>query len=1348
MLTPDHESRDTPASSRPRPSAARRSAVDSARQGWIRRLIDLSRRNNLLYFRDLKTGTVDLSQATGKAMLPFLQGNTVPLANFVSRDEVPEVAAKIRDMRRRALSNREERGLETLFLAMGMATWQSADEGRPTDAAVLLIPAEVEVRGRESRSLSLRRKGDIQVNLVLTHVLELEHGAAVSADALLALLQGDDEGENFDPGPVYQRLSKAARHVPGFTVKPRLVLGNFAYQKTAMVRDLQEFGDEMAQHDLIAAIAGDSEARASVQQRRTPGNPSDIDRTPPESEFLILDADSSQQLVIRQALGDQDGVVHGPPGTGKSQTIANMIAEFAAQGRRVLFVAEKRAALEVVLERLKQTGLGHLALDLHGAEVSRREIMASFSESLSIIRSTPSPDVESIHTRFSQRRKRLIEHVALLHTAQGGSGISVYAIQGRLLRLERAVKSSTRWRGEQLDRLDRPQAETIRDLLEEAAGFGGVFLRDDPSPWTGADLPDGHSVETALDTAQVLLHRWPILLASLERLRGQSGFVATKSLAEVRTQLELLVEVSGTLAVYSDELFSNTDLFSVVAALEPARGSAIRRVWALASDGGYRAGLRTARMLRRTGPARPRQLLHEITAALHQSERWKTHSASVPRPRPTPSLDGARQAMRAVDDCLAWLCSKLVCPDLEQISLSAVGAWFQALASDSTTPHRLPRLLEIERELAERGVEELVAELRQTRPSPGSFADTFEHAWLTSCMDLARSKSPSLAGFNGRTHDRIAEEFRRLDKQRIKLASDRIRRAHAERAVGVMNANPTQEALVRREAAKKAKHLPFRRLVTEASQVLTALRPCWMASPLSVSHLLPADQQLFDIVLFDEASQVVPEDAAPSLLRGRHAIVAGDRKQLPPTTFFVAGEDDDPESGENETPTQGFESILDLMSGLLDPWPLDWHYRSRDEALIAFSNRHIYDERLVTFPGPAADRALEHTLVAQSESLDGQEESASAEVRRVVELVLDHAVKRPDETLGVIALGIKHALRVESAIEDALRSRAELDAFFDQSRRERFFVKNLERVQGDERDAIILTVGYGKDRSGRLLYRFGPLLMQGGERRLNVAITRARNRMTVVSCFTHHDMDPGRSKARGVELLRLYLEYAVSGGSRLGQDSTNIFEPNAFERDVFDALTEKGIALLPQWGASNYRIDLVAQHPGERGRLVLAIECDGATYHSAYSARDRDRLRQQHLEALGWRFHRIWSTDWFTRRDEEIARAVAAFEAAVSASDRPSAHRDGLPSRQASQSALEPDTGPMRGRRPTLGRRPSISDYSRDELQKLVKWIRSDNQLRTDDEILDEAIEELGFDKRGSRIIAAIRKAIESCRQQ
>jgi superfamily I DNA and/or RNA helicase len=301
------------------------------------------------------------------------------------------------------------------------------------------------------------------------------------------------------------------------------------------------------------------------------------------------------------------------------------------------------------------------------------------------------------------------------------------------------------------------------------------------------------------------------------------------------------------------------------------------------------------------------------------------------------------------------------------------------------------------------------------------------------------------------------------------------------------------------------------------------LKPCLLMSPLSVGQYLDPARLRFDLVIFDEASQVLPEDAIGAIYRGSQLVVAGDRMQLPPTQFFRTELTDDGES--DDEAGEILESILDQCGAAgMRTAMLRWHYRSRDERLIAFSNVHLYDRGLTTFPGVDGGDSVKHVLVPFTPGDPGSEESTTAEVRTVVDLILEHAATRPEESLGVIAMGIKHSDRIEESLRRALKTRPDLEEFFDESRLEKFFVKNLERVQGDERDAIILSVGYGKSQDGRLLYRFGPLNNEGGERRLNVAITRAKNRITLVSAFAYDDMDPDRSTKLGVELLRLYLQ--------------------------------------------------------------------------------------------------------------------------------------------------------------------------------------------------------------------------------
>jgi len=1334
----------------PLATPARRSAVLRARDAWVAKLIDLSRRNKLLFFRNLKTGTLDLSQCDSKVLGDLLQGDTITLSGLLPDADETSTSARANEIRKTALTNLEERGLETLFIACGFATWPATDGGRPAESPVMLAPVALQKRGREGRGLTLKLTGELQINPVLLFSLEREHGLRITSESLLETKGPTGEESLTEPAIVYARLEKAGVGVKDLRVSPRLVLGNFAYQKMAMVKDLQDNLDQLATHDLIAAIAGDPGARETLRSGGAEESPSTLDLIPPNNEFLVLDADSTQQVAIAGALSLRNGVIHGPPGTGKSQTIANLIAELAARGRRVLFVAEKRAALDVVLDRLQRRGLRHLALDLHGAGTTRRAVMSQFADSLALVHDSVPTDLDELHRRFVDRRKRLNDHVTRLHQSRAPAGLSVYQLQGRLMRFSRDEQSAIRWRDGELARLTANVMDEAHALLSELEGFGGLFLRTDPSAWTGAKLTSGSVVQETTDALRRLTDEcWPTLQDAVSEIITANKAPNPHTLDELRSLLGLLNGINKSLECFEPAIFQQ-NLGVDIAALGPAK-SRLSAVLAWCFNRNYRRVRRKISELRRDGEKSGGRLLEAVIMADAQLRRW---NALAPGQPPT-KCDGLATCRSALDETIAnleQLATVLARVDLRRCSIQELRHLTQALAADTNTPHRLPRLIEIEERLGELGLGKLLEEIRRRRPDSRVWRKILEHAWLASGLDSARGEDPNLAGFNGDVHQRFRDEFCELDTERLDLSAQRVRRAHAERALAAMNAHPEQDALIRHEAARRARHLPFRRLLAQAPDVLTALRPCWFASPLSVSELMPAARQYFDLVLFDEASQVLPEDAVPALLRGSAAVVAGDQNQLPPTSFFDLSGDDEDEDAEVASAVEGFESLLDQMLGLIEtPWSLDWHYRSLDESLIAFSNRYIYGDRLITFPGSGGPPALSRVLVPFIPGQDGQEESSSAEVRRVVELILKHATEHPDETLGVIAMGIKHAQRVEAAVEYALVARPDLEAFFAEDKKERFFVKNLERVQGDERDAIILTIGYGKDRSGRLLYRFGPLLNKGGERRLNVAITRARRRMTVVSSFDYRDMDPDRTKARGVELLRLYLEYAASKGKLFGDQGEMPFPENSFEADVQNALHAKGIELIPQYGVSKYRIDFVAKHPKRPGRMVLAIECDGASYHSAYTARDRDRLRQQHLEALGWRFHRIWSTDWFMQRDREIDRAVAAYKAAVDRADRsdtsggsPTTNSDGP---GANGSSHPPDIGtasPMnpRGPRPRIPKRASIDEYRPDELAALINWIESDGRLRTDQELADELVKALGFKRRGARIDEAVRKAV------
>jgi very-short-patch-repair endonuclease len=1330
-------------------SDARRQLVEKAQQSWIKKLIDLSRRNNLLYYRPLKTGTLDLPAVGSAPMTELLSGTSVAVSKLFPGDGGETFAGKVTQIARRALANREEKGLETLFIAVGMATWVADDGGRDPEAPVLLVPVSLTSKGYSGQSFQIARSGDLQVNPVLLHVLETQFGIALHSEDLILHLTGDAEGEPFDLQHLFNELERHASDVKGFELKNSAVLGNFAFQKMAMVNDLKVYGKELAEHDIVAAIAGDSEARVAVGTGQLDLDPRELDQIPPGNEFNILDADSSQQRAIAAVLAGQDAVVHGPPGTGKSQTIANLIASLAATGRRVLFVAEKKAALEVVERRLIKAGLGHLAINLHGADLSSRKVMEQVALTLDKVRSAVPVECEQLHHQLEDRRKRLNAHVKRLHVAREPAGQSVYEIQGALLKLGNKVNPVTRWSGGDLSRITPTVAQETRDLLIEASGFAPLFLRTGASPWTGARLPDGDSVRNALELAiRMESKSWPQFVSSLDHITRGIGLQRPPSAHAARETINLLSAVQHTLSQYSGEVYKQ-NLAELISNLRPCQSGGLACAWAWCTSPTFRRARATSLALRLDPKVPCRKSYAALTEAAQQLDRWKSLAPDCALPRAVAGYDHHLQNFDAFFHDLADLGSILPRERFDELSIEDLGSLIRALASDTQTPHRIPKLTAIEGKLEGLGMGKLVSEIRAQKPGEQLWPWMFDYAWYASTLDAACRQDPEIRGFLGKTHSTFVSEFARLDKERIKVAADRIRRAHGQKAIEVMNTHPEQEHLIRREAQKTRRHLPLRKVFAQAAEVMTAVCPCWMASPLSVSQLLDGKGRYFDAVIFDEASQILPEDAIPAILRASKVVVAGDNHQLPPTTFFAASDDGGYEDDEDAGAAEGFESLLDLMMPFVRQWYLDWHYRSQDESLIGFSNWHIYHDRLITFPGPGGHEAIKHVEIKQELGVDGQEESVSAEVRKVVELVLDHARNNPNQTLGVITMGIKHMNRIQAALDQNLQSHTRLSDFFDPNRPERFFVKNLERVQGDERDAIIISVGYGKDRTGNLPLRFGPLLSQGGQRRLNVAITRARQKVTVVSSFSHWDIDPSRvGKGSGVELLREYLQYAATNGRRLSDSEISNIPLNDFETEVFDVLTLKGLKLIPQLGVSRFRIDMVAKHPQKPGRFVLAIECDGASYHSSYTARDRDRLRQQQLESLGWRFHRIWSTDWFMRKEEEVDRALKVYETAVAYADQldskktvsETGTRNGsFPNPRVDGPAAVPS---RQGQRPPIPRYSSINQYTAWDLVRLIRWINSDGQLRTDDEVINEVIPFLGFNRRGRRIEATIRQAI------
>lgn len=501
----------------------------------------------------------------------------------------------------------------------------------------------------------------------------------------------------------------------------------------------------------------------------------------------------------------------------------------------------------------------------------------------------------------------------------------------------------------------------------------------------------------------------------------------------------------------------------------------------------------------------------------------------------------------------------------------------------------------------------------------------------------------------------MIQEFQNLDKELGLLSPTLIIDKLNELKPHLINIQGSEVAKVRNEAAKKTRHWPLRKLFAEIPNLLTKLKPCLLMSPLSVSHFLDQTKYKFDLVIFDEASQICSEDAVGAIARGKQLIVAGDNWQLPPTKFFQGDIFDDEEYSEETPDTFGiYQSVLDDCGRIgLTPQPLmlEWHYRSKHESLIAYSNSRFYENRLVTFPcAKDKDEGLGIKFVYVSNGIfdRGKKRDNPIEAEKVVDLVFDHFSKYGNsKTLGVATLNLPQKDTILDILERKRKERPDLSQFFRDDRLSGFFVKNLEAVQGDERDVIILSLGYGKDTQGRFTMNFGPINKDGGERRLNVIVTRAKEKIILVSSIKAADFDLNNINTEGVRHLYHYLDYAERGKEALSLE--NIFGgevESPFEEDVKNEIRALGYEALSQIGCSSFRIDLGVIDSVNPGCFILGVECDGRTYHSAFTARERDRIRQDVLQGLGWKIHRIWSPDWYFRKKNEIDRLKSALEGA------------------------------------------------------------------------------------------------------
>ncbi len=1234
----------------------------------------------------------------------------------------------------------EERGVNILFLALGMVHWFEDDNSdKELIAPALLIPVEL-VRTDVQDKFKIKYNGEeIDENLSLAARLK---DYSIDLPTL-------PEDEDIDISKYLSLVKHSIRGQSRWKVdENEICLGFFSFNKFLMYKDLDPsywIGDT---GDIDHPIAS-----ALIQNgfKETDTIYIDEDRldslVAPGDLRSVINADSSQTIAILEVKNGKNMVIQGPPGTGKSQTITNIIAEALGEGKKVLFVAEKMAALEVVKRRLDTLHLGDACLELHSHNANKKQVINDLNRTFNLTRpiyEDKTTDVEILR----HIRDELNAYAEAVNTNISTSGYTPFQIVGELTRLKRIFKEisfpTSFLNGASIDlpllsKTDLRKKETLIGNFEGHLKKMGV-----PSehPFKHCKLTFASPAEESrIQLSSTDMHKAVLellhVLNSLAEQAGLPGVTTIKESAQIICTAKRLIEkpnlsgINAETGLWIEKRDDNNKLLSSGQRLKVIHEelgpfllpqgwdedmTTTRKVllghkekwWRLLSKDYRQAKRHFQKVHLKPIPKDPKALLR-IADALIEAKQHKDFIA-LNRVL-AASLYGSQWQGKESDwgrlsTISKWIytvhqdisegklfCEILAClqgnkdfsplskliKEAEQrhaqfssafVRFTALLNYDQGIPTDDLPLHAfagtLNGMLKRTRELQDQitfnkfikmfideGLTWLLEIGRTWEHGKDHMTNLFRFAYFDSLIKVAYNEKTALRDFNGDVHEHKISDFRKFDEEILKYSRILLAYAHWKNLPKSDSAHG-QLSILLREFAKRTRLFPIRKLIKQAGNAIQAIKPVFMMSPLSIASFLPPGNISFDLVIFDEASQVKPVDAFNAILRGKQLVVVGDSKQLPPTSFFDElsyGDDEDVDEDTDQSATQNIESILQLMKSQGAPERmLQWHYRSRHESLIAVSNHEFYDHKLKIFPSPVPDRKTHKTglifhLLPDTVYDRGKTRTNKLEAKAVAKAVMHHAATCPNLTLGVAAFSIAQMQAIIDELEILRNKEPSCENFFSMHPAEPFFVKNLETVQGDERDVIFISIGYGKTSEGYVALTFAALNRDGGERRLNVLITRAKHRCEVFSNITHADIDLSRTKSVGVATLKTFLKFAETGildvPSPTGKDADSVFE-----EEVAEAIMRQGHQVEMQVGSAGFYIDLAVVDPDKPGSYLLGIECDGATYHRSKSARDRDRLRQIVLENLGWTIHRIWSSDWFHNPDREADKVDKAIEEA------------------------------------------------------------------------------------------------------
>lgn len=1355
-------------------------SIDKRIYKWKEKLIDLSKRNRLLNFKTSKYSTLRIideqppevyrSLVQNMQIMEFLPVNVnnenIPEEDKKSLEELNEgiefkaqefkeyivdeldkkhvdkflqTKLSLQDLNKTlskisttARSTNDDLGYNVLFLTLGSLIWYEADNSdERMEAPVILVPVEIKRKNIGQPYTIKYNEDSVILNPSLTLKLKRDFGINLE-DIVL-------EEDGINPIEVFTKVQEKIKDKSRWKLLNNIYIGLFSFAKFVMYKDLDEYQDLIKNNKLVGTICGLTDEKQISTDSLCPLSELDK-RVQPQFTYQILDADSSQQQAIQIVKSGHNLVIQGPPGTGKSQTIANIIAELLSQNKKVLFVSQKIAALDVVKSRLDTNGLAPYCLELHSNKTNKKRVVDELINTLEY-NFIGNYDAGSL-SKLSDDIKTLKTYSNELHNPIGALQYSPFKALGIVLNNNQIP--DLRYIFDDYDSWTKDQLAENKELFTNAKEILKKLGNPEKFAWYGAEIRDleyeekcqlkdkidslianidglencinnlsneillkqiskPSEIKTLLDIADIVLNvpatAVPTIAYDDTKLASDISVICNNvkqfnlynnriknkyNLGILNEDLDNLTFKFGlykdkffsriSLKFYKDckyirQYFNNTyrpnleelvndfqnlkELKLSISKLEECNNIAAElydKVWnksnpdesIIQSKSNY---LLKFKELLKTGKYFTRNILNKIDSHGIDYEKIKQLSTEINKLQKNVKDD-----FDIISNILRFDCRKAFSSDYNDVEFQQLKSKFVAISEKSEDLMIWFKYLQSIDAIENAKLKEFWNKCGENGISLDDVDVALETQFLRVWLNGYVLKNNNvLKIFNSLDQDILVKEFKYLDKNQIDSAKERLLTVLSSNAMSAKTEYSKEATELMRQGKLQRMRKSLRQIIRSIPNIFLALKPCLMMSPSTVAQLLDPKVFHFDVVIFDEASQLTTEDCIGSVIRGNKLVVAGDTKQLPPTSFFKTVAEEDEIADEDEDKICEYErvdlgSILDECTTSGFPQcMLKWHYRSKHEYLIAFSNKHLYQE-LYTFPSCVEDSETLGIKFLYHEPSDTTKENKRLEEAQIVaRAVMQHAKKHPNMSLGVATLNIKQKGLIESEIEKLREEDPSCEDFFNNSNSEYFFVKNLESIQGDERDVIMISVGYFKNQNGILPMNFGPINKDGGERRLNVLITRARYMVEVFSGIKASDFNMDKSKSHGVQLLQWYLDFAERGEVALKQSTEACYDDcfdSPFEEAVCKALRDKGYSVKTQVGCSGYKIDLAIRDKDNPGQFLLGIECDGAAYHSCATARDRDRLRQEVLEKLGWKIYRIWSTDWFKNPQKQLDKLI------------------------------------------------------------------------------------------------------------